>query len=67
MLPQQRNPCTDCKSDNSAQLEDTPYYSPKLHPGPCSSVWECGEGQTDRHTDDRGQYTLRFGYASGEM
>ena len=23
---------------NYAQLEDTPYHSPKLHPGPCSSV-----------------------------
>jgi len=34
---------------SSAQLEDTRYHSPKLHPGPCSSVrmwW----GQTDSHT-----------------
>jgi len=23
---------------NSTQLEGTPYNSPKLHPGPCSSV-----------------------------
>jgi len=23
---------------NTAQLGDTPYHSPKLHPGPCSSV-----------------------------
>jgi len=23
---------------NSAQLRGTPYHSPKLHPGPCSSV-----------------------------
>jgi len=23
---------------NNAQLESTPYHSPKLHPGPCSSV-----------------------------
>ena len=23
---------------NNAQLEGTPYHSPKLHPGPCSSV-----------------------------
>jgi len=23
---------------NSAQLGGTPYHSPKLHPGPCSSV-----------------------------
>ena len=34
---------------NSAQLEGTPYHSPNLHPGPCSSVgmWR----GTDRHTD----------------
>jgi len=32
-------------------------------------VCECGEGQTDRHihTDGRGQYTFRLGYASREM
>ena len=51
---------------NSAQLEGTPYYSPNLHPGPCSSVEVrrlsvsvclCAIGeeqthrQTDRHTD----------------
>jgi len=41
---------------NGAQLEGTPYHSPKLHPGPWSSVWECSEGQTDRHTDGRDQY-----------
>jgi len=23
---------------NSAQLQGTPYHSPKLHPGPCSNV-----------------------------
>jgi len=36
---------------NSAQPEGTPYHSPKLHPGPCSSVemWQ----ETDRHTDSR--------------
>ena len=33
---------------NSAQLEGTPYHSPKLHRGSCSSVGI--EGQTDRHT-----------------
>jgi len=33
---------------NSAQLEGTPYHSPKLHLGPCSSVgmWL----RTDRQT-----------------
>jgi len=25
-------------SPNIAQLEGTPYHSPKLHPGPCGSV-----------------------------
>ena len=33
---------------NSAQLEGTPYHSPKLHPGPCSSVG-MRRGQTHRH------------------
>ena len=30
-------------------------------------VWECGEGQTHRHTDGRSQYTFHLGQASGEM
>jgi len=30
-------------------------------------VWECGEGQTDRHTDGSDQRTFRLGYASREM
>jgi len=34
---------------NSAQLQGTPYHSPKLHPGMCSSV-EMRQG-TDRQTD----------------
>jgi len=38
MLSLQRNPCTDCKSPNSAQLGDTPCHSPKLHQDPYSSV-----------------------------
>jgi len=29
-------------------------------------VWECGERQSQRHTDGRGQYTFRLGYASRE-
>jgi len=33
---------------NSTQLEDTACYSPKLHPGPCSSVGM--RRGTDRHT-----------------
>jgi len=33
---------------NSAQLRGTPYHSPKLHPGPCSSVGM--RPRTDRQT-----------------
>ena len=51
---------------NSAQLEGTPYHSPKLHPGPCMD-WECGDGQRHRHTDGCGHYISRLGYASREM
>ena len=36
---------------NSAQLGGNPYHFSKLHPGPCSSVGICGDGQrSDRHT-----------------
>jgi len=52
---------------NSAQLEGTPYHSPKLHPGLRTVVLEFGGGQTDRHTDARDQYTFHLGYASREM
>ena len=34
---------------NTAQLEGTPYHSPKLHPGPCSSVGM--QRGTDRQAD----------------
>jgi len=34
---------------NSAQLGGSPFHSPKLHPGPCSSVDV--RPLTDRHTD----------------
>jgi len=34
---------------NSAQLRDSLYHAPKLHPGPCSSVGV--RPRTDRHTD----------------
>jgi len=47
---------------HSAQQEGTPYHSPKLHPGPWSSVGM--QRGTDRHTDGRGQYAFRLGYAS---
>jgi len=44
---------------NSAQLKSTPYHSPKLHSGPCSSVGmrRGTDRQTHRHTDGRGQHT----------
>jgi len=42
---------------NSAQLEGTPYHSPKLHPGPCSSV------AMRRGSDGRGLYSLHFSSA----
>ena len=49
---------------NSAQLEGTPYHSPKLHLGSCSSVGmrRGTDRQTQRHTDGRGQYTFCLGY-----
>ena len=47
---------------NGAQLEGTPYHSPTyIRVG--AVVWECGEGQSDRHTDGRDQYAFRLGYS----
>ena len=41
------------KPQNYAQLEDTPYHSPKLHPGAWNSVgMRC---RTDRHTHSHTQ------------
>jgi len=51
---------------NRHQLDGTPTIPPsyiRVH----AVVWECGEGQTDRHTDGRGQYTFHLGYASREV
>ena len=54
MLPQQRNRCTDCKSEkNSAQLGGNLYHAPKLHPGPCSSVGVRPRTDTQTHTQTR--------------
>jgi len=54
----------------SAQLEGTAYHSP-CYIRVRAVVWEYGYGQTDRqthkHTDGRGQYTFRLGYALGEI
>ena len=56
---------------NSAQLEDTLYHSPKLHPGPCSSV-KMQQGidtdtHTHTHTDSHDNYTFRVVHESCEM
>jgi len=40
---------------NSAQLEGTPYHSPS-YIWVRALLWECGDGQTDRHTDGCGHY-----------
>jgi len=51
---------------NSAQLEGTPYHSP-TYSRVRAVVWQCSEGQADRHTDGRDQCTFCLGYASCEM
>jgi len=54
---------------NSAQLGGIPYHSPKLHPGPCSSVGI--QPRTDRRADRltvvRENYTFRIVYDPREM
>jgi len=60
---------------NSAQLEGSPYHSPKLHPGPCSSVdvrprtHTHTDTHTDRHTDagDHNTFRVVYTYDSREM
>jgi len=66
---------TDCHSNethapiadppNSAQLEGTPT-TPPSDIWARAVVWECGQGQTDRHTDGCGDYIFCIGYASSE-
>jgi len=59
MLTWQRSPwCTDCKPDNSAQLEGNPTIPLSYIRVRAAVVWECGEGQkpTQTHTDARDQY-----------
>jgi len=51
---------------NSAQLQGTPIISPS-YIRVRVVVWECGEGQTDRHTDGCDQYAFRRGYTSHKM
>ena len=57
----QRNPCTDCKSAQQYTTRGHPYTIPHTYIR-VRAVWECGEGQTDRHTDSRGRYTFRLSY-----
>jgi len=52
---------------NNAQLEGTPYDSPNLHPGPCSSVGMRRGTDRQTHTDGRDRYTFRLGYASRQI
>jgi len=49
VLPQQRNPCTDCKSAQQSTTRGHPLPLPTLHRGPCNSVGM--RPRTDRHTD----------------
>jgi len=57
--------CTDCQSAQWCTTRGHPYNSPKLHPGPYSSV---GMRQgTDTHTDGCDHYTFRVVYDSREM
>ena len=47
VLSWQRNLCTDCKTDNSAQLE-VPRTIPPSYIWFHAVVWKCSEGQTHR-------------------
>jgi len=61
MLPQQRNPCPNCKSAQLCTTRGQPLPRPKLHPGPFCSVGV--RPRTDRHTHTHRrawpQYILR--------
>jgi len=53
-LPQQRNPCTDCKSAQQCTTRGHALPDPSyIRVGVI--VWACGCGQTDRHTDTHTQ------------
>jgi len=53
----QQNLFTDCKSAQSCTTRGhAPITIPPSYFRVRVVVWECGEGQTDRHTDGRGQY-----------
>ena len=40
-----------------------PYHSPS-YIRVRAVVWECGDGQAERHADARDQYTFRLGYVA---
>jgi len=67
MLSQQRNPCTDCKSAQYCTTRWHPHTIPPSYIQVRAVMWECGEGQTDRHTDGRGHYIFRLGVVSRKM
>ena len=48
--------------ETRAQLDGNPAIPP-TYIRVRAVVWECGEGQTHRHTDARDQYTVRIVYA----
>jgi len=54
---------------NNTQLEGTRPTIPPSYIQVRAVVWQCGEGQTDRHTIGRNHNTFRLGsgYASREM
>ena len=50
---------------NTEQLEGTPT-TPATYILAHAIVWECGEGQTDTHTDSHDHNTFRLGHDSRE-
>ena len=52
ILPQQRNPCPDCKSSQQCTTRGQPLPRPQVTSGSVQQC-VCGRGQTDRHTHRR--------------
>ena len=69
MLPQQRNPCTDCKSAQLCTTRGSLYHAPnsKLHPGSCGRTAADRHIHTDRPTDARDHNTFCVVYDSLKM
>ena len=66
MLPEQHNPCTDCKSAKQCTTRGIPYHSPS-YIRIRAVVWAYGRGQTYIQTDTSDHYTFRVVYDSHEM